>query len=77
MLHQLQVIISTAGDKKNDPASIEGITAKLAELHEIMEISGESTVGIIEVLKNSSTNPGSNYYWLIFVILYGGVYFFQ
>ena len=79
VLHQLQVIISVAGDKKQAyyAASVEAITYKLAELREIMEQSGDATTGIIDTLKNSSSNPGSNYYWLIFVALYGGVYFFQ
>lgn len=79
MLHQLQVIVSVAGDKKQayDATSVEAITSKLAELRDIMEQSGEATTGIIDTLKNSSSNPGSNYYWLIFIALYGGVYFFQ
>lgn len=79
VLHQLQVIISVAGDKSisQDTTSAETLTNKLAELRDIMEQSGDSTTTIIEALKNSSSNPGSNYYWLIFVLLYGGVYFFQ
>ena len=56
---------------------MEGITSKLGELRDIMEQSGNSTVSIIQALKDSSSNPGSNYYWLIFVVLYGGVYLFQ
>ena len=79
VLHQLQVIVSIAGDKKqaHDAGSVEAITTKLSELRDIMDVSGDATTGIIETLKNSSSNPGSNYYWLIFVAIYGGVYFFQ
>ena len=71
------MVISTSQDKKNEAASMEGITNKLGELRDIMEQSGNSTVSIIQALKDSSSNPGSNYYWLIFVVLYGGVYLFQ
>jgi replication-associated recombination protein RarA len=79
VLHQLQTIISVAGDKtqSQDEFSAETVANKLTELRDIMDQSGESTTNIIEALKNSSSNPGSNYYWLIFVLLYGGVYFFQ
>mmetsp|Transcript_5143 Transcript_5143/g.5278 ORF Transcript_5143/g.5278 Transcript_5143/m.5278 type:complete len:332 (+) Transcript_5143:143-1138(+) len=79
VLHQLQTIISVAGDKtqSQDDISAESVANKLTELRDIMDHSGESTTNIIETLKNSSSNPGSNYYWLIFVLLYGGVYFFQ
>ena len=66
------------GDPKSgESASAESICAKMAEMREIMEQSNDSTVVVIDALKNASSNPGSNYYWLIFVALYGGVYFFQ
>ena len=72
-------MVSVASEKKQpyDADSVENINNKLGELREIMELSGDSTIGIIDTLKNASSNPGSNYYWLIFVLLYGGVYFFQ
>jgi hypothetical protein len=79
VLHQLQVVVSAAGDKNKpaDSLSVEQISAKMAELREIMDQSGETTVQVVEKLKNSSSNPGSSYYWLIFLVIYGGVYLFQ
>lgn len=79
VLHQLQVMISAVGNKnqQHDANTAEMITSKLAELRDIMEQSTDSASSIIDTLKNSSSNPGSSYYWLIFVFLYGGVYFFQ
>ncbi len=32
---------------------------------------------LITQLKQSSSNPGSSYYWIIFIFLYAGVYLFQ
>jgi hypothetical protein len=81
LLHQLQVVISATCDRNQpqlqDTSSVEAVNEKITELRELMEQSNESTVRCIESLKNASSNPGSNYYWLIFVALYGGIYFFQ
>jgi phosphopantetheine adenylyltransferase len=79
LLHQLQVVITATCDKNQtqDASSMESVNDKIAELREFMEQSNESTTTFIETLKNASSNPGSNYYWLIFVALYGGIYFLQ
>ena len=80
MLQQLQVVVTTIGDKPQatqHTLSVEQISTTMSEIREVMEQSSETTAVVVEQLKNSSANPGSKYYWLVFVATYGGVYFFQ
>lgn len=60
-----------------DPSLLENVQLKVEELRDEMEVACESTSNYIEDLANCSSNPGSSYYWLIFVIMYGSVYFMQ
>ena len=60
-----------------DPSLLENVQLKIEELRDEMEVACESTSSYIEDLANCSSNPGSSYYWLIFVVMYGSVYFMQ
>lgn len=57
--------------------SLEEIQSKIALAKNRMTDADERANAALDSLKTSSANPGSNYYWLIFVAIYGGVYFFQ
>jgi curved DNA-binding protein CbpA len=53
----------------------EKVQSKIDKFREIMQQSNDKTNILIEALKNSSSNPGSKYYWLLFVAMYAGIYF--
>lgn len=55
----------------------DSMRTKLVELCDQLEMANESTKRHIQNLKSSNSNPGANYYWILFVILYGGMYFLQ
>lgn len=69
MLGQLQAVIKS----KN----IDSVQEKIVEFRQYMDTVNDKSSSIIDTLKNSSLNPGSNYYWLVFVFLYAGIYFNQ
>jgi hypothetical protein len=85
LLHQLQVMSSShfnttynkEGDELNDSQRLELINTKIAELRNEIEMADETSLSTIELLRNSTSNPGSKYYWIIFVFIYAGVYLFQ
>ena len=58
------------------PVNVAEVANKMSELRDVMEQSNDATVAVVDKLKNSSSNPGSQYYWLLFVAMYGGMYFF-
>ena len=74
MLHQLQVLVSP---EQQDLETITSASQKIEGLKENISTASDKMNEIVEVLKNSSSNPGSNYYWIIFVAMYGGIYLFQ
>lgn len=53
------------------------VKAKITEIRDSMEETSEGYNRRIDDLKSSNNNPGSNYYWIVFVILYAGIYFVQ
>ena len=53
----------------------EKVQSKIDKFRDIMQQSSEKTNIIVQALKDSSTNPGSKYYWLLFVAMYAGIYF--
>ena len=53
------------------------IDSKINNLRMILDTSNNKTTQIIETLKKSSSNLGAQYYWIVFVLIYGGVYLFQ
>ena len=56
---------------------LSDIQCKLATLRDEMDSSNEATAVYIDTLKKSNSNPGSGYYWIVFVVLYGSIYFLQ
>lgn len=76
LLHQLQVLL-TPDERSQSTAPLEDIQRKIEELRQEMQDCNDHATDTVEMLKTASSNPGSNYYWLIFVVIYGGVYFFQ
>mmetsp|Transcript_25551 Transcript_25551/g.42838 ORF Transcript_25551/g.42838 Transcript_25551/m.42838 type:complete len:340 (-) Transcript_25551:283-1302(-) len=88
MVQQLQSLVeaevgsdpsdANAADRdSNSQQRLESAQQQLLSLRDQMDSSNDSTSKYIEALKNCSSNPGSNYYWIIFVALYGGIYFLQ
>lgn len=71
----IQVSPGTTLVSKN--SNQEQSRTKMVDLCDQIEVSNESTQRRIEVLRSSTSNPGANYYWILFVLLYGGVYFMQ
>lgn len=69
--------VTTSTAILSDASKLEEVQGKLSELRDQMDQSNETTSMYIETLKNCSNNPGANYYWLIFVVMYGGMYFMQ
>ena len=68
---------TAATSSSMDPAQLAAVQSKLAELRDVLDHSAGATAHYIDALRRCSSNPGSNYYWLIFVALYGGIYFMQ
>lgn len=59
------------------PEQVREVQSMLLELRDQMDKSSESSMKFIDDLRHCSANPGSNYYWVIFVVLYGGFYLLQ
>lgn len=71
---------STSGGQlsaEREEQQLSAVRGKMAELRDQLDASGEATTQYIEALRQCSANPGSNYYWLVFVVLYGSIYFMQ
>jgi hypothetical protein len=81
LLQQLQTLVESGGDLGATPAKgdmqLESVQHKLVELRDIMDHNNDATTQSIEALRSCSSNPGANYYWLIFVVMYGSIYFMQ
>ena len=83
LLHQeslhglIQEIENLSDGNSASRESLEELQSKIALAKNQMTLADDRANTALEQLKKSSTNPGSNYYWLIFVAIYGGVYFFQ
>ena len=50
---------------------------KIMILKNAIESKNDENIKQILLLKDSSSNPGSKYYWIIFVLIYGGIYLIQ
>ncbi len=71
MIHSTLQINDISRDK------VDEILRKIGEIREKFDSSSESYNHRISDLRNSSSNPGSNYYWILFVLMYGGIFFLQ
>lgn len=76
MLLQLQEAVDNEGNKSGK-VSVADIDEKIKELRSVLDFSNNSTLEIIDDLTNSSSNLGANYYWLVFIAMYGGIYLLQ
>lgn len=83
MLEQLQSLaemekdLITSPNTPSDASKLDSIQGKIIELRDHIDNSSDNTTRFIDQLKNCSANPGASYYWLIFVVMYGSIYFFQ
>lgn len=81
LLTELQALIKQQEMKNNGTSNLtiqmnpEKVQSKIDKFREIMQQSSEKTNIIVQALKDSSSNPGSKYYWLLFVAMYAGIYF--
>lgn len=71
MIHSTLQINDISRDK------VDEILRKIGEIREKFDSSSELYNHRINDLRNSSSNPGSNYYWIVFVLMYGGIFFLQ
>ena len=84
-LQQLQELVDLQQEVADAPSQdaaipeerLVAIQDKLSILRDDAERISESTAHSIKELSQCSANPGSGYYWIVFVVLYGGVYFLQ
>lgn len=83
LLQQLQVLADTDVSKTGtagsggDEEQLPVIQSKLGELREQLEQAGDNTTLLIEDLRQCAANPGSQYYFIVFIVLYGGIYLLQ
>lgn len=66
-----------AAESEEGPLTLEEIQEKLLECREVIDKTNASIAVMLDSLRRSSSNPGSDYYWILFVLMYVGVYFFQ
>jgi hypothetical protein len=71
--------ISVLGDSKVDTLTAMYTESRqhISELQTALRRSQELALVNLQILKESNSNFGSSYYWIIFVLLYAGVYLFQ
>lgn len=88
LLHQLHVMVTdpsslltnsgqNAGLSEDRQAAFKEFTDRIQQLKMEMDQSDVKMIETIELMKNASSNPGSQYYWLLFVLMYVGIYLFQ
>jgi len=78
-LGELEVLFE-ANKKLQESGNGQGLDSvrnKIMSISDSIEQANETLSARIDDLKSSSANPGSNYYWIIFVLLYGGIFFLQ
>lgn len=74
LLQHLQQALSRTDTKIEDRLDVK---SELEELQQTIETNHQQASKIVEDLKNSSNSIGSNYYWIVFVVMYGGIYLLQ
>ncbi len=57
--------------------SLTILNEKLSVLTNMIDQTHVNTHASINLLKNTTESFGANYYWLVFVVIYGGLYLFQ
>lgn len=79
LLSTLQEMVGLSAEEEDSKKAdrIDSIKEKIANLCNKLDETNEVSSRGIQELQDCSANPGANYYWILFVILYGGVYFLQ
>jgi hypothetical protein len=72
--HLQQVMSHNDQAKTNDHADMR---SELEDLQQFVESNYQQASKMVDDLKNSSSSIGSNYYWIVFVVMYGGIYLLQ
>ena len=68
---------SSSSDENITDETIELLNDKISNLTTVIEVNDEKTSKIIHILKTSTSSLGANYYWLVFIFMYAGIYFLQ
>ncbi len=77
-LSQLSSLVdSFVADAGQSESSVEQAKAKMAELQHRLRSSREAAVQGMHLLQSSSSNLLSKYYWVVFIVMYAGVYLWQ
>ena len=76
-LQQLQGALATPVSSADSAEHIAMLQQRLGQLRSSVDrVAGEGA-DAVKLLETSSNALGANYYWLVFVLIYGGVYLFQ
>ena len=74
---QTSLRLKAEGDVARDEAALTELQDKMSEMREMMNSVDDRATTALDLLKNSTANPAANYYWLLFVLMYAGVYLFN
>jgi hypothetical protein len=80
MLQEFEVMLETTKKTITDstePVQLGIVKEKVLTLRSELDSIDDQYTYIIDDLKSSTSSVGSSYYWVIFVVLYGGIYFFN
>jgi hypothetical protein len=76
MLNVLNQMQSLVAPTDGQAVELSDISDRIETIRGNIDSSHASASSVVSILKQSG-NSGSKYYWIIFVLMYGGVYLFQ
>lgn len=77
-LNRTTTVSSNNNNKNtNNTAHMVQVHDKLQRLRDEMDSITESTHQQVETLRHCVSNPGSNYYWIIFIVIYGAIFLME
>lgn len=76
LLSQLQATVKNY-ESSSSPQDLSELSKCISRVQSNVEQSSARAGSVLDSLKNSNSNPLAQYYWLIFVFMYVGIYFFQ
>ena len=77
MLSTLTPMIENMGDTYIKESTITTVSNQVSEVQQRVKLTYGAAVENMEILKKSNTNFLSQYYWLVFVVIYAGIYLAQ
>jgi uncharacterized protein (DUF342 family) len=80
LLQEFEALIDSTRtnlNESNQNAQLSSVREKIISIRNEMEKNDIRYSQTIQELKVSSSSFGSNYYWLVFVLIYGGIYFLK